>query len=199
MLKKLILMMLLLTSFALSSCQENETSIDVDTTYLTTTENTITTDITTIISDSHKAIFSFDEPNDVSFPLELSNDDFIGMEGENIASGNYYLDETGNLVIRDVFLAELEAGNHDFTVFLTNDTAVIRVEILNQNQQYRIFNSGFETGDLSGWSVGTLFKGETELLSFRTDLVSQTTSDFLNYNSDGNYLYGFDYSLEANY
>jgi hypothetical protein len=185
MFKKLgVLTIFVLTGLSFFGCSE-------ETTFGTTLETTTNTVVDI-------AEFYFNELNNVLFPLAFPIDDFVGVEGNNIAIGNYYLDNLDNLVIKGKFLADLEPGIHRFTVLFTDSTDSIQVNILDQNQEYRIINSGFETGDLTGWSYNTIFKGETNLLSVREDLVVLTNSDNVNYNSDGDYLFGFDYTPEAN-
>jgi len=177
----MIIMLALLTLCTFVGCQDIET-----------------TELTTLLPETNQASFSFNEMNDVIFALELNSDDFIVLEGNNIAIGDYWLDDFGNLLISAEFLAELVPGDHYFTIYHANISEIIKVTVLDEQQSYRITNGGFETGDLVGWKAYTVFKGETNLLAFTENMVVLNSSDSVEYNGDGDFLLGFDYSETAN-
>ncbi len=186
------------TSTSSTTLSTSATNAQTTTLSTSTTSAQTTTMSTGFTNDEYHATFSFDDMNNAVFPLDLTLDNFVSVEGDNIAEGNYHLDDSGNLTIDALFLAGLLPGIHEFTVYLIDTTESIFVNIPDMNQQYRIINGGFETGNLDGWTASTIFKGETDLLSFTNDLVMSTSSDTATFNADGNYLFGYDYSSSAN-
>ena len=182
-------------------CQKTETTISTNQTTANSQLTTYPTSQpmpTVTIEPNHMQTFSFSQMNDVSFSLQLNPETFIVLEGQNITTDNYSIDDAGDLVIDYGFLATLLPGTYSFTIYKTSGTDVIYLEVEDESQQYQIINGGFEYGNLLGWTASTIFKGETNLLSFRDELVVPTDSDSTTYNGDGSYLYGFDYSLSSN-
>lgn len=147
------------------------------------------TTLGTLVADD---VFRFEDGNDVSFSLPESLGDFAYLEGENAASGDYLLEE-GKITFLAAYLSTLDPGDHVFTVVGTGIPAEVTITVLDQNQEYRIFNGGFETGDLSGWTALTVFKGEGDLSAFVTEGIRPDTTFFaerIPYEGSGEYVYG---------
>lgn len=161
-------------------------------------ETTLPLTTTATLPQDQEATFYFDQLNTVTFPLGLSPETFVGVEGHNISSADYTLDASGQLTMAGAYLATLPSGTHDFTVFLDDHEVTVRVHIPDQHQANRIINGGFETGDLTGWEASTVFKGETNLQSFTADLVQPVDGTTVKYSADGSYLFGFNYAPDAN-
>lgn len=147
---------------------------------------------TTTTRISASDAFRFDDGNDVSFSLPSALGDFSFLEGGNAASGDYVLD-SGTITFRAAYLATLSPGDHVFRLVGTLDSCEVRLTVLDQNQEHRVYNGGFETGDLSGWTPVTVFKGETALLAFVSSGIRPNTTFFaerIPYEGEGASVYG---------
>jgi len=139
-------------------------------------------------------VFDFSVLNDVAYYLIIPNGEFSHLEGHNIADGDY-LFVNNKLIILKEYLVNLLPGKYQFNVYTTSGRAQIKVEVKDLKQKYRIVNGGFETGNLFGWQVLTVFKGEEAIQSFVSAGIKKNTvfsplETF--YNGDGDYVYGFD-------
>ncbi len=158
---------------------------------------TVVVTTTTGLSGDHRATFDYDALEDVVFDLGFDEDGLIVLEGQNIASGDYSVDGDGRLTIDWLYLARLSPGTYLFDLYSENDVDQVEISVVDVNQDYRIINGSFETGDLSGWETRTLFKAETELLAFRDEMVREKDADLVAFDGEGMYLYGYDYTIDA--
>ena len=93
--------------------------------------------------------------------------------------------------IKKHYLVYLTPGNYELNVHATNGKSKLGFEIQDKNNQYRVINRSFETGDLFGWEANTIFKGERNLLAFTNENVI-LSGDALSepFTNHGNYLLG---------
>jgi hypothetical protein len=82
------------------------------------------------------------------------------------------------------------------SLLASGNTIEAKADSTTDYAPYQIANGGFETGDLTGWTVSTLWKGETGMAAFDPSLVTTGTyfdpgsPSGLPYNRDGNYNLG---------
>lgn len=194
-----ILWVFLCAVFSVVACQSTTT---VSTTSLTTssitstttTTQTSTTQSTTTVPIRFQETFDFDILHDVILPRSQIAGEILFLEGLNLANGDYTILED-SLVIKKAFLATLPAGDHTFFVQTSEEHFLVALQILDRHQVYRIINGSFETGDLLGWTARTIFKQETQILSFIPTGVKPNTTMFsfaVPYGGVGNYVYGMD-------
>jgi len=195
----LIVWVLFCVVMSVVACQSTTTvSTTSPTTTLTTTTTTTvqssTTQSTTTVPIRFQETFDFDLLHDVVLPRTQIAGEILFLEGLNLAIGNYAILED-SLVIKKAFLATLSAGNHTFLVQTNEELFQVKLEVLDRNQAYRVINGSFETGDLLGWSAKTIFKQETQILSFIPSGVRANTTMFsfeVPYDGEGEYVYGMD-------
>ncbi len=150
-----------------------------------------------VVSDDN--VFRFDQMNDLTFELDLESGEFAWLEGHGIASGDYAFIGT-QLTIYATYLATLVPGDYQFEAVATTGTATLEVVVADQHNGYRIINGGFETGDLTGWTAFTTFKGETDLLAFVSDAVianGYVPGLPVPMAGEGDYVYGFTGTMNA--
>jgi len=142
-----------------------------------------------------KVKFDMKKPSDISFSLKLAEDErLLCLEGENIASGDYFL-SGDELVVRREFWTGIAAGPHTFKVITTKAEKELYFDLNVENKDNYIINGGFETGNLFGWESKTVFKGETAIQSFVDEGVIENGTFFTfeaPYGGVGKYVYGFD-------
>ena len=142
-----------------------------------------------------KVRFDMKKPSDLIFSLDLeSGESLICLEGENIADGDYYL-YGDQLCIRRDFWVNLDSGEHTIKVVTSLGDREINFDLNAQHKQNTIVNGGFETGDLFGWTVETVFKGDENILSYTDDGVKENdtfSSLEIPYGGVGRYVYGID-------
>lgn len=148
--------------------------------------------------DSVKAIknvFSFTDLNDAVYEVKLDEaEQFLFVEGNDIANGDYGF-SNGVLTIKRDYLIMLDEGEYNFDFVTDKGRKQVKLTVEQSDKKYEVVNGGFETGDLFGWSVSTLFKSEDAIQSFVDDGVRENTTFFTfeaPYNGDGKYVYGFD-------
>lgn len=138
--------------------------------------------------------FHFSKLNDVVFEIDLLENEFSFLEGNNIADGDYLV-VGNNLIIKKDYLVNFNHGSYLFKVYRTSGVISIKVNVDAINRKHQIINGGFETGDLFGWSVHTIFKGEDNIQSFLEEGIKHNDTFFTfnaPYNGDGKYVYGLD-------
>ena len=146
-------------------------------------------------AEAKKLKIDIRRPSDLVFDATLEGgESFVCLEGENIASGDYYV-KGNELFIRRGYWTGLKSGEHVFKFITTEREKEIVFDIDVQNKENEIVNGGFETGDLTGWTVAPIVKGEEERLSFVDEGVK--ANDFYSdreipYGGVGRYVYGFD-------
>ncbi|MDP3130414.1 MAG: hypothetical protein Q8N15_03645, partial [Bacillota bacterium] len=137
--------------------------------------------------------FSFTAGNDVSFTVDFQGGEFAWLEGHDIATGDYVI-EADVITLKASYLSTLAPGTYAFTAASTAGNATLSVVVLDEQNQNRIYNGGFETGDLSGWTAQTTFKGEDALLAFVPEAVLENTAIpglLIPFGGAGDYVYGF--------
>ncbi len=143
---------------------------------------------------SENNVFSFSKLNDLIYELNIPDGEFSHLEGNNISDGDYLLIDD-KLIIKKAYLTTLNPGEYEYSVVTTIGKKNIEVKIADENQKYQLINGDFETGDLFGWSVFTIFKGEDNIQSFVEEGIKENTTFFtfeVPYNGDGKYVYGLD-------
>lgn len=139
--------------------------------------------------------FDFDKSNDVVYEVTFDdNEQFLFLEGHNIADGDYVF-SNGVLTVKRDFLTTLDDGEYTLDMVTTKGRKKFDFKVVAPNKQYKVVNGSFETGDLFGWNVQTTFKGENAIQSFVNDGVKENTTFFTfdaPYNGVGKYVYGFD-------
>ena len=139
--------------------------------------------------------FDMKKPSDVSFALDLDDDEyFVCLEGGNIASGDYYTTDKELIIKRDYWTA-VSGGAHVYKVITSKREKQLVLDVDAENKDNHIVNGGFETGDLFGWTVDTVFKGEDAIQSFIDEGVTENDTFFTfeaPYGGVGKYVYGFD-------
>ncbi|MFA5005887.1 MAG: hypothetical protein WC509_00245 [Candidatus Izemoplasmatales bacterium] len=121
---------------------------------------------------SENAVFSLSAMNDVTFAIDAGEGSFAWLEGHGIASGDYLVAD-GTVTIKAVYLATLAPGTYAFDAVYTSGTATLELSVADEQNSCRVVNGGFETGDLTGWTAITSFKGEDALLSFSAAAVRE--------------------------
>ncbi len=138
-------------------------------------------------------VFRFDQMNDLTYELDFAGGEFVWLEGHDIADGDYRL--VDNLLTIDAaYLATLEPGDYEFLAVATTGTAQLELVVADQHNENRIINGGFETGDLTGWTAFTTFKGEADLLAFVPEAVIANGSVPglpIPLSGEGDFVYGF--------
>jgi hypothetical protein len=135
-------------------------------------------------------VFDFDTLNDLEFQFDNSMYNISFLSGHNIIASDYEI--SSNVIkIKKHYLVYLTPGNYELNVHATNGKSKLGFEIQDKNNQYRVINHSFETGDLFGWEANTIFKGERNLLAFTNDNVI-LSGDALSepFTNHGNYLLG---------
>lgn len=144
--------------------------------------------------DTSTKTFSKIEFDAVSFNVDLNGGEFITVSGNNISAFDYtFADDV--LTINPSYLMMLDEKTYEFVLYTTLYEEKFYINVDNNNAEYMIVNGGFETGDLTGWTVSTVFKGEDAIQAFIADGVVANETFFtfeIPYNGDGNYVYGFD-------
>ncbi|MDD3207098.1 MAG: hypothetical protein PHV19_01130 [Bacilli bacterium] len=138
------------------------------------------------------ADFDFDILNDVTFELNAEVESISHLRGHNISEGDYVI-ASQLLTIDKNYLVKLAPGTYEYEVLFSNRSEKISLNILNRNNQHRIINCGFETGDFFGWQKQTVFKGEDNLSSFSNSslVINENIADSdQKYNGGGDYVYG---------
>ncbi|MCF7932147.1 MAG: glycoside hydrolase family 125 protein [Acholeplasmataceae bacterium] len=122
---------------------------------------------------------------DASVKVDMTDDTFIVISGHNIASADYsYLD--GVITIFSSFLATLGEGQHAFTLETAEGQSTFMIVITVTEVPFMIANGGFETGDLSGW---TIVSGAAFNDAGVTNLDNDIYFDML-YGKQGDYFFG---------
>ncbi len=136
--------------------------------------------------------FDFDALNDISYELTRDGQSFSHLEGHNIADGDYEI-TSSLLTIKKNYLVNLTPGNYDFTAWFANRSEMVTLTVLDKNNEYRLINGSFETGDLFGWESNTVFKGESNLMAFTNSAIvanGEILSTGSLYGGEGNYVCG---------
>ncbi len=137
--------------------------------------------------------FDFDLLNDLNYEYDALQIGTIShIEGHNIASGDYEIGPD-SISIAKHYLLTLLPGTYELSLYTTLGRAILPMTIIDRHNAHRIVNRGFETGDLFGWSVHTIFKGEMMIQAFRdTAIVANETipSATFPYDGEGSYVLG---------
>jgi len=137
--------------------------------------------------------FDFDLLNDLSYEYDQSQIGSIShIEGHNIAAGDYEIIGT-TITINRHYLVTLLPGNYGLSLYTTLGRALLPINVIDRHNNHRIINRGFETGDLFGWTVRTIFKGETTVQAFRDSSVASNEtipSAPFPYDGEGDYVLG---------
>jgi len=136
--------------------------------------------------------FDFDTLNDVTYELIEDGSSISHLEGHNIADGDYEI-SSSLLTIKKDYLIKLAPGRYDFSVWFRQHSETISLIVLDKNNEYRLVNGSFETGDYFGWSSETIFKGESNLLAFDNSSIvmnNEILDSAFAYGGEGNYVYG---------
>ena len=95
-------------------------------------------------------VFDFDTLNDLEFQFDNSMYNISFLSGHNIIASDYEI--SSNVIkIKKHYLVSLTPGNYELNVHATNGKSKLGFEIQDKNNQYRVINHSFETGDLFGW------------------------------------------------
>lgn len=138
--------------------------------------------------------FSLMELNTLNYTLADETRTFSHLSGLDIASGDYDYAE-GTLRIHPHFLWTLPPGEHTLDARMDSGSVPISFTVADENNAHRIVNGGFETGDLSGWTAETAFKGEMNLLAFQSDAIRANAAfgdGDIPYEGDGEHVFGHD-------
>ncbi|MCK7484310.1 MAG: hypothetical protein MZU97_01205 [Bacillus subtilis] len=185
------------TSTSTTGTSETTTASATTTTTSTTTSTPTSTIPTTTkdpISVRFTEAFAFADFADRVIDVSAVTGELVFLEGANIASGDYIWD-AGQLTLKREFLITLSYGIHRILVQTTEEAFYLDLSQTDPFAEFKIANGGFETGDLFGWEVQTVFKGETQIQSFVDAgvMLNQTMFSFqVPYGGDGNYVYGMD-------
>ena len=136
--------------------------------------------------------FDFNVLNDITFEITGNANQISHLEGHNIADGDYEI-SSSLLTINKNYLVNLMPGKYEFKVWFSHHSENISLTILDKNNQYRLINESFETGNYFGWSSRNVFKGEGALSAFTNDtiVINNEVLDSDNvYGGDGDYVYG---------
>jgi hypothetical protein len=141
-----------------------------------------------------QAEFDFDLLEDASLEVPYTEEEFVYIEGNNIASGDYEFD--GNrLQIKKDYLVKLSPETYQYNVYFVDQMLSFEIEVLDKNQQYKVINGGFETGDLMGWKTETVFKGENVLQAFNNSNVVSSRDLLSGASSENKFVLGFDTTI----
>jgi fructan beta-fructosidase len=191
-------LMTLFLVFAMLACQTTSTTSSLTTTSQSTTTTISTTATSTTTADPlvvrYQREYAFEDYADVVFEMTDLLGEFVFLEGANVASGDYSW-ANNQLTFKRDFLVTLGYGMHRFIVQSTEEAFYLELMQTDARSAHKIVNGGFETGDLFGWEVQTVFKGETQILSFVPEGVVPNLTMFsfaVPYGGDGNFVYGMD-------
>ncbi len=143
--------------------------------------------------EPEEAVFDFDELNDLRFRLAEEAGSFSALKGLNIADGDYRLEGQEIVILKD-FLVDLTPGSYALEAETDRGAYPFAFEVADRHNRYRIPNGGFETGDLFGYSVSTVFKGEDNLQSFVDAAVvpnGEIPSLSMPYGGTGSYIFAY--------
>ena len=181
MMKKLLILVALITLCLFAVSCKTEKPVEKTDTQAAAQKITITTDLK--------------RPTDVTVDPDIADGGyFVCVEGCNIADGDYYLAD-GKLVIKRDFWTGLAGGEHAFKAVTSLGEKPFILDIQTPNKDNDIVNGGFETGDLFGWTVETIFKAEDAIQSFVDEGVMANDTFFTfeaPYGGVGKFVYGFD-------
>lgn len=190
--KGIAIILMLIAGFGLFACDSV-----ISTTVTTTASITTIPDSTSATTMDAPLVmeFDFDLPSDVS-TSSLSLTDFIIISGHNLTSADYEVDlERGVLTFKKEYLAYLNPGIYTYTLHRSDTEEKFNLNIIDRNQQYRLVNESFETGDLFGWEPQIIFKGESNLFAFDDGVVVENgmiPGSEIAYGAEGEYLVGID-------
>lgn len=137
-------------------------------------------------------VFDFDKLNDVTYELLDDGSLISHVEGHNIADGDYQI-SSSLLSITKNYLVTLVPGKYDYLVHYPEYAEKISLTILDKHNQNRLVNGGFEINNYFGWTTKTVFKGESNLLSFANEAVvlnAAISGGEETYGGSGDYVYG---------
>ncbi|MFA5443121.1 MAG: X2-like carbohydrate binding domain-containing protein, partial [Bacilli bacterium] len=93
--------------------------------------------------------FDFNVLNDITFEITGNANQISHLEGHNIADGDYEI-SSSLLTINKNYLVNLIPGKYEFKVWFSHHSENISLTILDKNNQYRLINGSFETGNYFG-------------------------------------------------
>ena len=109
--------------------------------------------------------FDIEEIKDLSFK-EKGGRTITYLYGNGIVSADYVITEDAVIIKKD-YLITLPTGTHEFTAVSKGGKGKLTLTVKDNNRENKVVNGSFETGDLLGWTVKTVFKGEQSTLAFK--------------------------------